>query len=160
MEINIKIEGLSQLTESLALIGSAMALQKGMVNTVEAAEIIREPYARQPVQVVQNQHPAPIPVQQPTSIPIQQPVPQSVPVQQQVQQQPQIDQAQMQGVPVQTQTYSMEQLAVAATQLVDAGRRQELVNLLTSFGVQALTALPKEQYGNFATQLRAMGAKI
>ncbi|MPN41310.1 hypothetical protein SDC9_188853 [bioreactor metagenome] len=54
----------------------------------------------------------------------------------------------------------MEQLAVAATQLVDAGRRQELVNLLTSFGVQALTTLPKEQYGNFATQLRAMGAKI
>jgi hypothetical protein len=167
MEINIKIEGLSQLTESLALIGSAMALQKGMVNTAEAAEIIREPYARQPVQVVQNQHPAPIqqpaPMQQ--SAPIQQPAPQyqapqSVPVQQPVQQQPQIDQAQMQGVPVQAQTYSMEQLAVAATQLVDAGRRQELVSLLTSFGVQALTALPKEQYGNFATQLRAMGAKI
>jgi hypothetical protein len=54
----------------------------------------------------------------------------------------------------------MEQLAVAATQLNDAGRRVELINLLSSFGVQALTALPKEQYGNFATQLRALGAKI
>ena len=64
------------------------------------------------------------------------------------------------SIPTSAQTYSMEQLAVAATQLVDAGRRMDLVNLLNSFGVQALTALPKEQYGAFATQLRAMGAKI
>lgn len=57
-------------------------------------------------------------------------------------------------------SYDMNQLAVAATQLMDAGRQPELINLLASFGVQALTQLPKEQYGNFATQLRAMGAKI
>lgn len=64
------------------------------------------------------------------------------------------------AVPTTAPAYTMDQLAVAATQLVDAGRRNDLVALLTSFGVQALTALPKEQYGNFATQLRAMGAKI
>ena len=63
-------------------------------------------------------------------------------------------------VPTTVQTYTMEQLAVAATQIVDAGRRTELVGLLSSFGVQALTALPKDQYGAFATQLRALGAKI
>jgi hypothetical protein len=63
-------------------------------------------------------------------------------------------------VPTSTQSYTMEQLAVAATQIVDAGRRAELVGLLSSFGVQALTALPKEQYGAFATQLRVLGAKI
>lgn len=68
--------------------------------------------------------------------------------------------AQPAAVPTSAQTYTMEQLAVAATQLMDAGRRAELVNLLNQFGVQALTALPKEQYGAFATQLRAMGAKI
>lgn len=64
------------------------------------------------------------------------------------------------AVPTTAPTYSVEQLAVAATQLMDAGRKNELVALLGSFGVQALTMLPKEQYGNFATQLRAMGAKI
>ena len=63
-------------------------------------------------------------------------------------------------VPVATQLYSMEQLAVAATQLMDAGRRTELISLLSAFGVQTLTSLPKEQYGAFATQLRAMGAQI
>ncbi len=64
------------------------------------------------------------------------------------------------AVPTSTPTYTIEQLAVAATQLIDIGRRTELVNLLSSFGVQALTALPKEHYGAFATKLREMGAKI
>lgn len=63
-------------------------------------------------------------------------------------------------VPAVAQTYTMDQLAVAATQLVDAGRRLELVNLLGEFSVQALTALPPEHYGNFATRLRGMGARI
>lgn len=64
------------------------------------------------------------------------------------------------AVPTATPTYTMDQLAVAATQLMDAGRRTEIVALLEQFGVQALTLLPKGQYGAFATQLRAMGAKI
>lgn len=109
-----------------------------------------------PAQPVYYQQPAaqqPIYPQQPTQQPAQpQPTP-SVPTN---------APAPVMGaaVPTAAQTYSPEQLAVAATQLVDAGRRAELVNLLASFGVQALTALPKEQYGNFATQLRAMGAKL
>ncbi len=37
MEIKITIEGLEQLTEAIALLGSAMACQKGMVNTAKAA---------------------------------------------------------------------------------------------------------------------------
>ena len=63
-------------------------------------------------------------------------------------------------VPIAAQAYTMEQLAVAATRVVDAGRRTELVCLLNSFGVQALTALPKDQYGVFWTKLRALRAKI
>lgn len=43
MEIKIKIEGLDQLTESLALIGSALAYQRGMAQTEKAAvELINE----------------------------------------------------------------------------------------------------------------------
>jgi hypothetical protein len=64
------------------------------------------------------------------------------------------------SVTTSTRSYTMEQLAAAATQIVDAGHRVELVSLLGSFGVQALTELPKEQYGAFAIQLRALGAKI
>jgi hypothetical protein len=81
-------------------------------------------------------------------------------IQKQNQGQVDVFQSNAQIVPTTVQGYTMEQLAVAATQLVDAGRRIELVSLLSSFGVQALTSLPKEQYGAFATQLRGLGAKI
>ncbi|MCL6598965.1 MAG: hypothetical protein K6T81_09500 [Alicyclobacillus macrosporangiidus] len=63
-------------------------------------------------------------------------------------------------VPTTAPTYTLDQLAVAATQLMDAGKRDELVQLLQSFGVQALTMLPKEQYGAFATKLRELGARL
>ncbi|MCL6453585.1 MAG: hypothetical protein K6T78_08160 [Alicyclobacillus sp.] len=64
------------------------------------------------------------------------------------------------AVPTAAPSYTLDQLAVAATQLMDAGRRDQLVQLLQSFGVQALTMLPKEQYGAFATKLRELGAKL
>ena len=64
------------------------------------------------------------------------------------------------AVPTQQVTYTQEDLALAATQLVDAGNLQQIQELLAKFGVQALTLLPKEQYGAFATELRNMGAKI
>ena len=56
--------------------------------------------------------------------------------------------------------YAMEDLARAASQLMDAGKQQDLLGLLAQFGVQALTQLPKERYGEFATALRQMGAKL
>jgi len=37
---------------------------------------------------------------------------------------------------------------------------EELKQVLAAFGVHALTELPKENYGAFATQLRSLGAKI
>lgn len=64
------------------------------------------------------------------------------------------------AVPTAAQTYTVEQLAVAATQLVDAGRREDVVKLNAQFGVQALTQLSKEYYGAYATELRKLGAKI
>jgi len=63
-------------------------------------------------------------------------------------------------VPTASQSYTIDQLAVAATQLVDAGRQGEVVQMLQQFGGPPLTAVPKEHYGVVATQLRALGAKI
>ena len=63
-------------------------------------------------------------------------------------------------VPTTQVSYDINQLAVAATGLMDAGKQQDLMNLLAKFGVQALTQLPKEQYGAFATEIRSLGANI
>ncbi len=57
--------------------------------------------------------------------------------------------------------YTFPQLQQAAGTLVQAGRQQELCNLLNQkYKVQALTQLTEAQYGAFATDLRAMGVNI
>lgn len=56
--------------------------------------------------------------------------------------------------------YTQEQLARATATLADAGKIQQIRQLFQQFGIQQLTALPKERYGEYATALRQMGAHI
>lgn len=64
------------------------------------------------------------------------------------------------AVPTASPSYTLDDLARAAMTLMDAGRLNELQQLLTQFGVEALPMLPKDQYGAFATALRGLGAQI
>ena len=57
-------------------------------------------------------------------------------------------------------TYTLDQIAKAGASLVDAGRMEPLLALLSRYGVQAVTQLAPEHYGAFATELRALGAQI
>lgn len=59
-----------------------------------------------------------------------------------------------------TPGFTYDDLARAASSLMDAGKQQQLLDLLGQFHVPALTQLSKEQYGAFATALRQMGAQI
>lgn len=151
MEIKVTI-GVTPSLEKI-LLDLTDVLPKASVNidTQKVAETLKEngqPLQQQaPVQLYQQ---APT---QPQAVPTQQEqAPTTPPVQQQ--------QPQLQGVPTSAPTYSFDQLAVAATQLMDAGRMADLQQLLSSFGVQALMELPETQFGAFATKLRELGAKI
>lgn len=64
------------------------------------------------------------------------------------------------AVPVTAPTYTLDQIAKAGANLVDAGKIEQLRALLTKYGVQAVTQLTPDQYGAFATELRALGAQI
>jgi hypothetical protein len=57
-------------------------------------------------------------------------------------------------------TYTLDQISKAGAALVDAGKMEPLLGLLTKYGVQAITQLQPAQYGVFATELRALGAQI
>ena len=57
-------------------------------------------------------------------------------------------------------TYTLDQISRAGASLVDAGKMQQLLELLGRYGVQAVTQLKPEQYGAFATGLRGLGAQI
>jgi len=56
--------------------------------------------------------------------------------------------------------YTLDQLAQAAATLRDAGKLPQLQALLQSFSIRSMQELPAERYGEFATKLREMGAKI
>lgn len=116
-----------------AVLSLAQALSTSSISKATGEQVQQEPAVQQPVQQ------APAQQEQP-AVPVQQSQPGAVPTVEQI--------------------YTMDQLARAASQLMDAGKQAELVQLLGQFGVQALTALPQEQYGTFATKLRKMGAKI
>ena len=55
---------------------------------------------------------------------------------------------------------TLEKLSTAGAALMASGKMNDLRNLLQSFGVQALTALPQDKYGAFADGLRKLGANI
>ena len=56
--------------------------------------------------------------------------------------------------------YTVEQIMQAGATLMDAGKVNDLIALLQSFGIQAVKDLKPEQLGAFATELRKLGAKI
>ena len=64
------------------------------------------------------------------------------------------------AVPTGAPTYTLDMIATAGSALVDAGKMDALCGLLAKYGVEALTALDPAQYGNFANDLRALGAQI
>lgn len=65
------------------------------------------------------------------------------------------------AVPVATPpAYTLDQISKAGAALVDAGKMEQLLALLTKYGVAAVTQLNPGQYGTFATELRALGAQI
>ena len=62
--------------------------------------------------------------------------------------------------PTSAPQYTLDMIARAGAALVDAGKMDALCGLLAKYGVEALTALDPAQYGNFANDLRALGAQI
>lgn len=88
----------------------------------------------------------PVPVAQPAAAPapVAQPAPAPAPA----------------AAPTTARAFRFEDIQLAATSLCDTGKRAEVLGLLTKYGIQALSALPAEQYGAFATELRGLGAKI
>ena len=121
-----------------------MGFARNLVSTVETKD-------KPPVQQMAPVTPPPAQTQQATPVtppPVQQATPVTPPP--------------VQQAPVQTAapSYTADDLARAAMTLMDSGRQGDLINLLAQFGTEALTQLPQEQYGAFATALRGLGAPI
>ncbi|WP_338958542.1 hypothetical protein [Fusobacterium nucleatum] len=66
-------------------------------------------------------------------------------------------------LPTKTAEYTAQDLQKIAAAWVNKdidNNRVALVNLLSSFGVKAITVLPKENYGAFVQELKNLGADV
>ena len=63
-------------------------------------------------------------------------------------------------VPAPATNITLQQIARAGASLVDRGKKAEVIGVLRRYGVQAVTQLKPEQFGQFAGELRALGAQI
>lgn len=148
MKIKIDVPELVAAVEKLAAAIDKTALNitvpnEGTLNFNMPAG--NAPVAPAPVQTA----PTPAPVAAPAPAPAPAPTPAAPPVT-----------PMPTAVPVTAPTYTLDQIAKAGANLVDAGKMEQLLALLTKYGVQAVTQLTPDQYGAFATELRALGAQI
>jgi len=148
MEITVNVTGLDNLANAIFALANAAGNSKEETQ-MDAAKVA--PVVQQTVVPTETVAPAATTV--PSTPPVQ-PVP-AAPVAQNAA-------SAVNPVPTATATptYSMEQLAVAATGLIDAGKVQDVQNTLASLGAQTLMDLPQEKYGEFASAIKAIGAVI
>lgn len=143
--INLSFESYEEMQ------GFAKKLLIGSDQDQPAQTVVVEPVGiSAPVQTV--------PVTQQPTAPVVNPVPQVSPVN--VVPQTAAETVAPAQVQVSTTAYALEDIAKAAMTLMDAGKQTQLQELLAGYGVGSLPELPKEQYGNFATALRGLGAAI
>lgn len=90
------------------------------------------------------------PVQQPAQQTVQQPAQQSAqtPVQQPVQ------------TPTATVAYNFDQIQNCAATLARSGKRDGLMAVIKSLGVNALTDVPQNRYNELAAKLRELGGVL
>lgn len=148
MEITVNVTGLDNLANAIFALANAAGNSKEETQ-MDAAKIA--PVVQQTVVPTETVAPAATTV--PSTPPVQ-PVP-AAPVAQNAA-------SAVNPVPTATATptYTMEQLAVAATGLIDAGKMQDVQNTLASLDAQTLMDLPQEKYGEFASAIKAIGAVI
>ena len=130
MEVVIKIEGLDQLTEAVAMLGGAMAYFKG-ASAEDAVASVNEVAARKEESIAKAKE---------TTSNAEE-LPQAT-------------------VPTGQAAYSFEQIQLACAKVAQAGKRAELQGLINGFGLNSLLELKEEQYNDFVLKLRGIGGVI
>lgn len=155
MEITVNVTGLDNLANAI------FALANAARNCKEETQVQMDATKVAPV-VQQTVAPTATTTTVPNTPPVQDVQP--VPTTQTAQAAPVAQNTAPAASPVPTTTaaptYTMEQLAVAATGLIDAGKMQDVQNTLAALGAQTLMDLPQEKYGEFASAIKAIGAVI
>ena len=139
-DIRIKIEGLEELTEAVRALAGITGKQAVPVTARASLPGVGQvPVQQMPAPASMAQNLEQMPVQPMAGMPMPMPIGSTVP-----------------GSVVPTtampQEYTLE--------LSSMGKMPQVMGILQQFGIQAMTELPKERYGEFAVALREAGAQI
>lgn len=132
MDVTIRIEGLDQLTEAIAMLGGAMAYFKG-ASAEEAVASVNEVTAKKE---------------------------ESIPKAEAEENSTKEEKLPQATVPTGQAAYSFEQIQLACAKASQAGKRNELQGLINGFGLNSLLELKEEQYNDFVLKLREIGGTI
>ena len=142
MEMTIHLTGVDTLADAVKALTAVLASQGGAACTAATAPLVATQFAAVPAPVQSVAAPAT------AAVPVETPAQSAAAAAAAV-------------VPAAaTPTYTLEQLSLAARQLVDVGGMPAVQELVAQFGVQSIAQLPQDKYGEFATALRGRGAKI
>jgi hypothetical protein len=64
------------------------------------------------------------------------------------------------ATPAKSATPSLDDIATAGAELIDAGKLNELMEVLAKYGAETIFEIQPTQFTAFVTDLRALGAKI
>lgn len=150
-EFKIVIEGMKELASAMRELASALAAQNNggttSVTGTPAANYMNQP-AQQPAVPAQTPAGQPQQVYAAAQTATAAPVSAMPPVQGSV------------PTTAAPQAFTLEQLQVAAAGLTSMGKMPAVMGILQKFGIQAMTELPRERYGELALSLREAGAQI
>lgn len=158
VKVTVEIPGLPEAINALA-----NAVSKTPTAPVQAVSATPAPVIPAPVEAPVAQAPAPVaapapaPVAAPAPVPAANPTaPAPVPPATTAQTYP----ATTATSPSEAKPVTLDDLGRAGATLIDAGKMPQLIALLGKYGVQAVTQLQPAQFGAFADELRALGAKF
>lgn len=140
LEITLKIEGLGEMAAAINVLAGAIGMKKEpIINVSDVGKAVvnglKEAVA--PIKPLNENVPKEVP-----QAPVQTPQPTTI-------------------VPTTEPEYTLEQLALAASPIMETPQGMEqLQALLAQFNVPSLAQLDKSMYGAFATSIHALGAKI
>ena len=158
VKVTVEIPGLPEAINALANAVSKTPTAPVQAVSVTPASVIpapvEAPVAQAPAPVAA---PAPAPVAVPAPVPAANPTaPAPVPPATTAQTYP----ATTATSPSEAKPVTLDDLGRAGATLIDAGKMPQLIALLGKYGVQAVTQLQPAQFGAFADELRALGAKF
>lgn len=153
VKVTVEIPGLPEAINALA-----NAVSKTPTAPVQAISATPAPVIPAPVEAPVAQAPVavPAPVAAPVAVPTPVPAPAPVPPATTAQTYP----ATTATPPSEVTHVTLDDLGRAGATLIDAGKMPQLIALLGKYGVQAVTQLQPAQFGAFADDLRALGAKF